>query len=208
MSYIQQLYLQKKKEMEDEAMKNRHIDGIQARFVANKIIKMYFQEFNKNDLSLTLNRLNRLVELVDLNYRKNHQGKALYNDGYIVSVNGLAVPYLLYHYEFLLKDEDQAKNYFERKEKEYQVNSESVIDEKLNKEIDYLVGLVLHGTRYLDTVDLRDMLNSEKLQQFKFDCVEYEFEKIPQEIVTELFYDFNFEEFLCLNEKEKERLGV
>ena len=47
MSYIQQLYLQKKKEMENEAMKNRHKNGVQARFVANKVIKKYFEEFDE-----------------------------------------------------------------------------------------------------------------------------------------------------------------
>ena len=86
--------------------------------------------------------------------------------------------------------------------------SEAVVDENLNKEIDYLVDAVMYGTRYVDTVDLRDMLNSEELQKFKFDCVEYEDYEIPQEIVTELFYDFTFEKFTYLNAKEKERLGV
>lgn len=208
MSYIQQLYLQKKKELEDEAMRNRHIDGIQARFVANKVIKKYFEEFNENDLSLSLNRLNRLVELIDLVYRKDNQGKALFNDRYVVSSNGLVIPCVLYHYGWLLKDEKEAKSYFERSEKEYQIMSEAVVDENLNKEIDYLVDAVMHGTRYVDTVDLRDMLNSEELQKFKFDCVEYEDYEIPQEIVTELFYDFTFEKFTYLNAKEKERLGV
>ena len=208
MSYIQQLYLQKKKELEEEVMKNRNKEGVEARFVANKIVKKYFEEFNENDLTLTCNRLNRLVELVDLVYRKENQWKPLCGDGFVVSSNGLVIPKILYHYEYLLKDKEQAKIYFERKEKEYQTMSESVIDENLHKEIDSLVDLVMYGTRYVDNVDLRDMLNSAELQQFKFNCVELEDRDIPQEIVSELFFNFSFEKFTCLNEQEKERLGV
>ena len=77
-------------------MKNRNKEGVEARFVANKIVKKYFEEFNENDLTLTCNRLNRLVELVDLVYRKNNQWKPLCGDGFVVSSNGLVIPKILY----------------------------------------------------------------------------------------------------------------
>jgi len=208
MSYIRQLYLQKKKELENEVMRNRHTNGVQARFVANKVIDKYFKEFNKDDLGLTTNRLNRLVELVDLNYRKQNQWKPLCNDGYIISKNGLVFIRLLCHYEYLLKDHNAAKSYFERSEREYQIMSEAVIDKNLNKEIDALVDMVMYGTRYIDTVDLRDMLNSDEIQELKFNCVELEQDPIPEEIVAELFADFDFKRFECFNASEKERWCV
>ena len=207
MSYIQQLYLQKKKEQEEQAMRNRHQNGVQVRFVANKVIKKYFEEFDeKRDLTLTVNRLNRLVELIDLIYRKEHQWKPLYNDGYIVTSHGLALMHAILGSVYLLEEREEAKSRFERNETEYQIMSESVIDSELNKEIDRLVEKVLYGTRYIDNVDLREMLNSKELQEFRYNASEYQFAIIPNEIINELFADFSFEKFEEFNAQEKLRV--
>ena len=66
MSYLRQMYVERKKQMEQEAMANKNDDGVEARFICNKIIKKFFRDYNKNDLRLTYNRLNRLVLLVDI----------------------------------------------------------------------------------------------------------------------------------------------
>ena len=98
MSYSNQLYLEKQKRPENSVEFKQANHVIQARFVANKMIDRYFRNFNENDLKLDPSRLNRLVQLVDLLYRKENQGKPLCCDGYIITSNGLAILQILYGY--------------------------------------------------------------------------------------------------------------
>jgi len=205
MSYIRQMYLDKQKEIEYQALENQ-TNGVQARFICNKIIKKYFRDLNKNGMLLTCNRLNRLVQLVDILYRKENQGKFLIKDSYCISRTGLYSATALFNYSYLTEDIVEIRQTFANNEKLYQEQSEKVVGELLNTNIDRIISQVLLETRYIETFDLRDVLNSKSIQELRTKCPEYGDIPLPQEIVTELFQDFDYEKIPELNESERVKL--
>lgn len=207
MSFIKQLYSEKRKELEEEVNKNVGTESVEVRFVANKVIEQYFAMANKDDLMLSIRRLNRLVQLVDIMHRKRYAGKALFNQGYLITESGLVVVEILCGYQCLLKGE-KTKEYFERSQGEYQKLAELKVGPRLNSHIDLLVSRVLKATRYVDTVDLVKMLYTDELQALRSSFVEYDDRPLPQEIVSELYQNFDFDKLEELNQREKERLGV
>ena len=202
MSYFNQLYLEKQKQLEANAETSKHNNGIQARFVANKFVDRYLKEFDEFDLPLNSMRLNYLVQLVDLIFRSQNGGN-LFCDDYIVTSNGLAILSLLYGYSYLTEDRQVARSYLLHYETEYQIKYKSFVGNELNDKIDFLVKKVLLGTRYIETDRLKFMLNFKNIQQTKFNCLEFENYQLPQEVIAKLFKDFDFTKFEELNEKQK-----
>lgn len=205
MNYLQQLYLEKKNKAEQEAKRNLNNAGVEARFVANKIIKFYFDNHYEEIFPMSINRLSRLVQLVDIIYFKENKGLYLVRDGYKITENGLIRPEIYYHYNYLIQY--NSNKYFEAKEELYQEMSEKLVDSILSAKIDLIVARVVENTKYVDTLDLRDMLNNEEIQfikcRFEYSDTNY----VPQEIVKILYKNFDFSKFEELNEIEKKKIG-
>lgn len=212
MSFIQELYLKKKREIESKVRADMVKDGVPPKFVANKILNLYFEEHKNDDLRMSSGRLNRLTLLVDLIYRKENLCNPLLSRSYVVSDKGLLNMDVMCEYGFFYKDEEIWKEIFIRKESRYQKYIESCVDPVLNGIINKIVRRVYEGTRFVDNVDLRNMLNSDQIQKFKFDFIEFDISDghldIPKEIVTELFQDFDFSKFEELNESERLKYWV
>ena len=191
MSYLNQLYLEKQKQLEGPVDANKHNNGVQARFVANKLVNKYLKDFNENDLQLNPIRLNLLVQLVDMLYRNQNNSRNLFCDDYIITKNGLAILQLLYGYVYLTEDKKTARACFLNYETDFHMKYKSHIHKDFNDKIDMLVKKVLTGTRFIETNRLKMMLNINNIQQTRLNCLEFENYKLPQEVVSELFMNFN-----------------
>lgn len=169
--------------------------GIDCRYIANKIIIETNKTKDKNSLILTSVRLSKLVLLIDIAYMHKHK-KMLIKNAYAWWSKGIALPNIYYSYRGtvgnpLLKEVAVLDNLTQ---KEY----EQKLDVKLRNEINDIVENVLETTRYIDTLDLIDLL--------MVDIDEDEDTIIYKEEIWDIYKKFDFNKLKELNEKEKQEI--
>ena len=199
MSLITKIY---KREILETEQNEESENGFDYKFIVNKIF-MEISKQNISYISLSLSRLNRILVLVDIAYRQKN-GKPLIKDEYRIWHKGLVVPKLYSHYLYSIEE-----NKLRQFDQCYQESMESLIDSDVNNEINELVSIVVGSTKFIDTVDLIELLKNDELQSFvEPNDITDRKNAVSHKFVTEFYKDFDFNKLKELNEREKERLGV
>lgn len=205
MGVLAKMLGERQKEIEEDAINSCKYDGgIDFRIVVNKIL-IKLEELNldwktSNNATMTANRLNKLVLLIDIAYRHKYK-KPLIKDGYVVWGYGLAISNM--HDEYLFNKGIDPKISMSHNQKVFQEKVEQTIDKKLNTRVNLLVSEILEITNYLDMLDLVPILKNQTWQEFRKVYPEHEMRSVPQELVDDIYTDFSFEELKLLNEELK-----
>lgn len=164
-------------------------EGLDCNYIANKIITKTNQNRTTEDLFLTCVRLNKLVLLCNIAHIQKHS-KMLVNNSYFLWTKGLAIPKIYFDYH------ETGFNVFNRKvakvEGKSQEDYEKQINPKLKRIVDKIVDRILEITRYVDTVDLCEILDP-KIEE----GVDVE---IYHEEIIDMYKKFNFKRLEDLNE--------
>lgn len=169
--------------------------GIDCRYIANKIIIETNKIKDKNSLTLTSVRLNKLVLLTDIAYMQKHK-KLLVENDYAWWSKGIALPKIYYSYSgtvgYSLKKHVVLINGIKHHDYEQKLNKDLIID------ISKVIKNVLEITRYVDTLDLINLLMVDIEEEL--DTIIY------KEEIADIYKNFDFNKLKQLNEKEKQEI--
>lgn len=184
-----------------EQKKLNYIEHVEldCNFIANKIISETYRTKDNNTLTLTCKRLNKLVLLVNIAYMQKYS-KLLVKNDYRLWISGLVVPKIYYCYSRNgVKYDSTLETDLVEGMKQEEV--EKTINHELNSEINNLVKQILGMTRYIDTIDLVEILLVKRLNQ------DYQIDSdIPKKIISKFYKDFNFDKLKELNERSKKEI--
>lgn len=208
MGVLSDMINKRKIEIEEDALESAKYDnGIDFRIVVNKIL-VKLEELNldwktSNNATMTANRLNKLVLLIDILYRRKYDSPLIKN-GYVVWGYGLAISNI--HDEYLFNRGVNTEIVMSCNQKLFQEKVEQIIDKNLNVRVNMLVSEILEITHNLDTLDLVSILKKDVWLEFRKIYPEHELNEIPQRLVDDVYADFSFEELKKFNDSLKAKL--
>ena len=165
-------------------------EGLDCNYIANKIIIKLNASSSKEDLPLNCVRLNKLVLLCNIAHIQKHS-KMLVKNSYFLWTKGLAIPKIYFDYhetEFNVLSKKVAKV-----EGKSQSDYEEQVEPTLKRIVNRIVARVLEITKYVDTVDLCEILDPKVEEDVDVE--------IYHEEIIDMYKKFDFNNLEVLNEK-------
>lgn len=167
--------------------------GLDCNYIANKIMIETFNNKTDDDLILTNGRLNKLVLLVNIAYMQK-KSKFLVKNDYFLWPSGLVVPKIHFDYMVYSSGYKFGKR-IAKVEGQSQEEYEKGVDPNLKSDVNSIVSKIVEITRYVDTVDLRELL--------AVGINEDENTVIYQEEIIKIYKNFDFQKLIDLNNENK-----